>query len=368
MSAPPSALLDRIGVSRVARVGALDRSDLPVACAIRPRGHVLQTCNGKGLSDAAALWSAAMEAAELWASEREPEDVSWAVPPAGERVWGPDMLPASAHLRPDALWNRAQRRPWRRARCLEDGLPVWVPAAAATCSPPGTFGVPDLGVAWTSNGLGAHPHSADLALRHALLELVERDLLHRALPRGWTEPAVAAHAVNARALEDTPAVAALVERLGTRGLDARLFDLDPPAGHGVVALPLAGALVFDAQRDVIPLTAGYAAGITRDEARTAALLEAVQSRVTDTHGAREDVGPMDRASARRLRAACTAPGGSRRTRQARRLADPGGAAPVVAALHRAGHREIAVVTLASVDEGVAVVRAFIPRLRRSELL
>lgn len=367
-AAPSAALLDRIGVSRLTRVGALDRSDLPVACAVRPRGHVLQVCNGKGLTDATALWSAAMEAAELWASERAPDDLRWGPLPAGERHWGPEMLPASARLRRGALWGRVQRRPWREARCLEDGRPVWVPAAAVTCSPPGSSGVPDLGIAWTSNGLGAHPRSADLALRHALLELIERDLLHRALPPGWTEDTVAAHAVHGPGLEDTPAVAARVERLGTCGLEARIFDLDPAARPGVVALPLAGALVFDVQRDVLPLTAGYAAGVTREEARLGALLEAVQSRVTDTHGAREDVVPMDSGAARRLRAACAAPRVRRRARPARRLEDPAGAAPVVRALHRAGYREIAVVTLASLDEGVAVVRAFVPGLHRSELL
>jgi len=309
-----------------------------------------------------------MEAAELWASERAPEDVHWGSPPLGQRAWDPEMLPASAGLRPGALWGRAQRRPWRVARCLEDGEPVWVPAAALTCSPPGPSGVPDLGVAWTSNGLGAHPRSVDLALRHALLELVERDLLQRALPRGWTEAAVAAHAVHGRALDDTPTLAALVERLGTRGLEARLFDLDPPAGPGVVALPLAGALVFDAQRDVIPLTAGYAAGTSREEARLGALLEAVQSRVTDTHGAREDVVPMESDAARRLRAACSASVGRRTARRTRHPEDPGSSRPIVAALHRAGHRDIAVANLASVSEGVAVVRAFVPGLRRSELL
>jgi ribosomal protein S12 methylthiotransferase accessory factor len=366
--APPAALLEVIGVSRLARVGALDRSDLSVACAIRPRGHILQVCNGKGLTDSDAAWSAAMEAAELWASERAPEDVRWGAPPATGRAWWPESLPASAELRRGALWRRAERRPWRLARCLEGGAPVWVPAAAVTCSPPGPVGVPDLGIAWTSNGLGAHPRSTDLALRHALLELVERDLLHRALPRGWSEAAVASHATSGRALEDSPTVAALVERLGISGLQARLFDLDPSPGPGVVALPLAGALVFDVQRDVIPLTAGYAAGVTREQARLGALLEAVQSRVTDTHGAREDVRPMARDGVRRLRAACEAPARRRGSRWAPGRVDPGGSAPVIAALHRAGHREIGVVDLATVDEGAAVVRVFVPGLRRSELL
>lgn len=369
MRGPSATLLRRIGVSRVARVGALDRSDLPVACAVRPRGHVLQVCNGKGLTDSSAAWSAAMEAAELWASERTPEDVHWGPPPGGQRVWGPHLVPASARLRREALWSRASHRPWRRALTLEEGAPVWVPAAAVTCSPPGSPGIPDLGIAWTSNGLGAHPGSLDLALRHALLELVERDLLHRALPRGWTEAAVAGHGVRRDAMDDTPTVAALVERLGAQGLDARLFDLDPPASPGVVALPLAGALLFDVQRDVIPLTAGYAAGTSREESRLGALLEAVQSRVTDTHGAREDVAPMRVEDVRRLRAACSARRSSRRRSRTaphrEQSADPG---PVVAALHRAGFPDIAIVELASLDEGVAVVRAFVPGLRRSELL
>ncbi len=368
MNAPTAALLRRIGVSRLARVGALDRSDLPVACAIRPRGHVLQVCNGKGLDDSTAAWSAAMEAAELWASERTSEEVHRGAPPAGEEAWHPELLPASARLRPDALWSRVQQRPWRRARRLETGAPVWVPAAAVTCSPPGSSGIPDLGIAWTSNGLGAHPASADLALRHALLELIERDLLHRALPRGWTEAAVAAHAVRGQAMDETPTVAALVERLGTQGLEARLFDLNPPAGPAVVALPLAGALVFDVQREVIPLTAGYAAGTSRAESRLGALLEAVQSRVTDTHGAREDVAPMRPEDARRLRAACSAPAVRRRTRMARHRPESAAAGPVIAALHRAGHRRIAVVELASRAEGVVVIRAFVPGLRRSGLL
>jgi len=369
MSAPSAALLHRLGVSRLARVGALDRSDLPVACAVRPRGHVLQVCNGKGLTDSTAAWSAVMEAAELWGSERMPRDVHWGSPPAVQRAWGPELLPASARVRPGALWTRVQQRPWRLARCLEDGGPVWVPAAAVTCSPPGSSGIPDLGVAWTSNGLGAHPGSSDLALRHALLELIERDLLHRALPGGWSEAAVAAYAVHPRMLDDTPLVAALVERLGTQGLDARLFDLDPPSARGVIALPLAGALVFDVQRDVIPVTAGYAAGTSREEAWLGALLEAVQSRVTDIHGAREDVAPMRPEDARRLRAACSAlPVEARRRRAAPRGEDPAESRPVLEALHRAGFHEIAVVELASFDEGVAVVRAFVPGLRRSELL
>ena len=309
-----------------------------------------------------------MEAAELWASERAPEDVRLGARRAAHRAWGRRLF---RHLRRFALVRCGDGRngdPGELAHCLEDGRAVWIPAAAVTCSPPGPAGVPDLGIAWTSNGLGAHPRSADSRAPTCAAGAGRARFLHRALPGGWSEAAVATHATNGRALDDSPTVAALVERLGIRGLQARLFDLDPSPGPGVVALPLAGALVFDVQRDVIPLTAGYAAGVTREQARVGALLEAVQSRVTDTHGAREDVRPMPADGVRRLRAACEAPALRRGARLAPGRVDSGGSAPVTAALHRAGHREIGVVVLASVDEGAAVVRAFVPGLRRSELL
>ncbi|HET9751640.1 MAG TPA: fatty acid-binding protein, partial [Myxococcales bacterium] len=64
------ALLRAIGVTRVARVTGLDRCGVEVACAIRPLGHVLQVCNGKGETWEEARATALSEAAELWAAER----------------------------------------------------------------------------------------------------------------------------------------------------------------------------------------------------------------------------------------------------------------------------------------------------------
>jgi ribosomal protein S12 methylthiotransferase accessory factor YcaO len=49
--------LEVIGVSRLARVGALDRVIFR-RLRNRPRGHILQVCGGKGLTDSDAAWSA----------------------------------------------------------------------------------------------------------------------------------------------------------------------------------------------------------------------------------------------------------------------------------------------------------------------
>jgi ribosomal protein S12 methylthiotransferase accessory factor len=66
------AVAARIGVTRLGRITGLDRAGIEVACAVRPRGHVLQVSNGKGETFAAARRGALMEAAELAFAEEVP--------------------------------------------------------------------------------------------------------------------------------------------------------------------------------------------------------------------------------------------------------------------------------------------------------
>jgi ribosomal protein S12 methylthiotransferase accessory factor len=119
----------------------------------------------------------------------------------------------------------------------------------------------------------------------------------------------------------------------------------------------------------VPLTAGYACRAGRDEALLAALFEAAQSRLTEIHGAREDVLGADREAATPLLRWCRAARPSRRAsampdhplrppaeqvaRLVRRLA-AAGSAPLAADLDG--------------PPGLAVVKVLAPGLRRSELL
>jgi ribosomal protein S12 methylthiotransferase accessory factor len=284
-----------IGVTRVARVTGLDRSGVEVACAVRPGGHVLQVTNGKGLTFAEAARGAVCEAAELWCAERVA---------AGDLAWAEE--PSSG-----------ERFARRAAADLLCGARASVPAAAVHAPPQGG---PLLGLSrcrWTSNGMGAAPRW-ERALLHALLEAVERDGLARALPEGWTEREVRRRLLEPAVLGRSGAEAArLVARLGARGLAAHLFDLAP--GRGGTGLPLAGALLFDAPESAVPLAAGYACRLDPGAAALAALLEAAQSRLTDIHGAREDVARMEEEDVERLRRACAARGGG----SAADLRDPG---------------------------------------------
>ena len=125
------ALQGALGVTRVARVTGLDRSGVEVACAVRPLGHVLQVCNGKGESWEEARASALSEAAELWAAER-PRDLVYGAASDLPDAWEPEDLVAPR------LWSAATRIAWRPARDLFTGRRVLVPAQAVYCPPRGS--------------------------------------------------------------------------------------------------------------------------------------------------------------------------------------------------------------------------------------
>src|SRR6266702_2334558 len=317
-----------LGVTRVARVTGLDRPGVEVACAVRPGGHVLQVTNGKGLGLRAAAAGALGEAAELAFSEQiPPRALCWGT--AGElRSRG------VAILAPEQLGGeRTTTLPiaWRGGTDLRSGRPVLVPAVSVHVPPPG--GAP-LGVSelrWTSNGMGAHS-SRQAALLHALLELVERHELALALP-------------------------------------------------GRVGLPTAAALLFDAEHSAVPLTVGYACRLDLDGAVLAALLEAAQSRLTDIHGAREDVAPAERRGVERLRRACRGGVPDRdhspsalsvalpKAARSRRAAIPDhGCRTVLRALGRAGFPRAIAVDLAPDGFPLRVVKVLVPGLLLSELL
>ena len=349
-----------IGVTRIARVTGLDRAGVEVACAVRPGGHVLQISNGKGETREEAAASALSEAAELWCAEHL--DAAWLVwgSPAELRV--PAISPAELPLSAPALWSERVRLAWRRARDLQGGPELLVPAQAVHCAPRGS---PPLGPAllrWSSNGMGAHPFR-ERALQHALLEAIERDQLARALPHGFTPRAIRHRLLREDSLP--PRTAARVLDLRARGFAVHLFDL-APGGARDLGLPIAGALLGDLEGGPVPLTAGYACRPVRDAALLAALLEAAQSRLTEVHGAREDVAGVDAISAAQLLQAC---GSTRATRAASEMSSgAGSSAALLQRLRKAGHARAAVVDLAPPGLGLHVVKVLIPGLLVSEML
>jgi YcaO-like protein with predicted kinase domain len=255
----------------LARLTGLDRCGIEVVAAVRPRGHVLQVSQGKGATLQEAQWSALGEAIELAAAET----------PSLDRLrHGPAPR--------DAAWDgQGLSLAWVDGVFARTGKPAWVPAETVYCPPAGvTWFGPSI-AQWKSNGLGAHPRTREAAEEHAMLEVLERDALARVLPERWTEALALDRLVDAGGDEFG---------LRARGFASFVFDLTPPRAK----VPLAGALLFDLESDVVPLTAGYAARRTFEQAARAAVMEAAQSRLTEIHGAREDVLTGEREAGKGL--------------------------------------------------------------------
>jgi ribosomal protein S12 methylthiotransferase accessory factor len=367
-----AALAAALGVTRLARLTGLDRAGVEVAAAIRPGGHVLQVSTGKGETFAAAAAGALAEAAELWAAERPRWHVTGTVAELADRLGALAVVAPSA-LGPDLAapaWEGI-RLAWRAADDLLVGRPCLVPAHAVHCPPAGAEPLGPAVVPWTSNGMGAHRARA-AALLHALLEACERDQLARALPAGFAPAAVRRRLIDPASLRRAaPRTAAWAGRLEGRGFRVHLLDASARAGRpGGLGLPVAAAVLVDLEGGPVPVAAGYACRLRRDEALLAALLEAAQSRLTEIHGAREDVAHGDRSAALPLARllARTAAARPASALPDHRVAGTGAALRLV--LRRLAAAGLPRAAAADLDgpPGLHVVKVLVPGLLRSELL
>ena len=165
------APLHAAGVSRVAEISGLDVLGMPVYNTIRPLAeeHNLTVTCGKGLSDAAARASAAMEAIERHSGER------------GERygVYGTrsEVQALARVLHPSRLildraheWKESSRLEWWPCRDLVAGDIVLVPAVAVFTP----YKLPPKLIGGFSDGLAAGNSITEAAL-HGAYELIERD-------------------------------------------------------------------------------------------------------------------------------------------------------------------------------------------------
>lgn len=292
---PPEATLARIaplladcGITRCTDVTWLDDLGIPVYCAIRPAGLVLQVSNGKGMTAAAAKVSALMEAIELHHAEAPaPQSLRVAsrreLLATGAEVLAPAGLPG---------WGGGYeaddfRCEWIRGERLADGAAVWAPASVAC------FARAPAQLLTDSNGLASGNHLLEASL-HGLYELIERDAVSAVSDDGRLRIRERCRCVRHDSVPDA-SVRALLAHIEAR--DTQVVLLWMPSR---VPVHTFWTVLLNHRAGAAVSTFNIGAGCHRDPlvAAMRAITEAAQARLTFIHGAREDRGrkPIDRAT------------------------------------------------------------------------
>jgi ribosomal protein S12 methylthiotransferase accessory factor len=367
----PEATLARLqphlagfGITRLADVTRLDADlGLPVYMAIRPRGAVLQSSAGKGMTVAAAKVSALMESIELDVAER-PD------PARMRRASRTELL--AAGLRTDALpeWvtdagrylSDEYRINWVEATDLLNGGSVWLPAGAAYFCEPSPCRT-------NTNGLASGNHLIEATL-HGLYEVIERDAVARLVVDHRISIAGNCLVVDPASVRDPllAPVIATIERTETKVVLLQL--------QSGLAVPTYWALLLNRRpfASISTLNAGFGAHLDHGVALSRALSEAVQSRLTAIHGSREDIvtrpayarqattGPeVDQSPAYRFFDALVPTAGA--VESTYTGAFPEALATLLSLLQSHGHERVYRVDLGCPTAGISVVKLVIPSLR-----
>lgn len=279
----PATLPGTLGITRLADISGLDCAGIPVVQAVRPLSKSNAVSQGKGATLRDAVISAVMESAESYFAERLER---FAVTVASAESLGISAGlfdnfadPAVASKWQD--WDLA----WVEASSLFDGATILVPLelvhTAYVVPPPDYDGV----FLTSTTGLAVSTSRAQ-ALRHGLLECIERDAIARAMGRhGFLHD----RRIDPYTVQ-SPELQALVKMLRERGIVTGLW-LAPAAG----GLPAVWCHVMEdceADQAILPNPAeGSAARFNVADAAIAAIHEACQSRLAAISGARDDIGP-----------------------------------------------------------------------------
>lgn len=281
---PPERTLERIrphlargAITRVADITGLDTIGVPVAVAMRPASATLAVEGGKGLSTAAAMTSAAMEAIERFVAETEPLIDEW-----GRVEEVADRLPVPADRFPMfryASISPERRYGWTRMQDLRTDRPFLVPCDLVhlpSYETPVPFAHP-----WTpsSNGLASGNHLPE-AVCAALYEVIERDgawCWQNAMQKG------ARPLLVDRATIERPAIGELLETLDRAGVDATILWCPTEVG-----VPTCVSYIVD-RKPGLGIYKGYGCHLDPEIAMIRAVTEAVQSRTIFISGARDDI-------------------------------------------------------------------------------
>ena len=340
----------------MADLTGLDVLGLPVVQAIRPWSRALSVHQGKGFDYAAAAIGAAMEAVESCSAEAfdgEARIAAFATLSQAERSAAHDDF---ADRRDGVTSDQAIA--WTPARRLSGVGVVWTPWWGVSLDAT-RFG--EAQVERTSNGLAA-AFDRPRAMLTAVCEVLERDALVE-----WQ--ALRPHVRTASALDldtiDLDTFKALRRRTREASMTVTIYLVRAAIGWPVVMCEIFDPAAWPAPRHHV---SGSACRPRASDALEAAMLEAVQTRLTFISAARDDILPeayMPRRTG--LGAAFPLPPGKVGLSWSDVVAgDETDAAPTVELaaerLARVGYPQAATVDIACPAPEAVVVKAVVPGL------
>ena len=369
-----SAVLDIIGVTKVADVTDLDRVGIPNFMTVRPHdlGPGISYYNGKGTTRAAAHAGALMEAVERHAGERYDGRV-FATSHYNLRSEHPCVDPLEIHVPMIRKYSEHLMLEWVLGFDLMTRRPTFAPLNCVVSPYDGDSGMALFHT--STNGLASGNSRVD-AVCHGLCEVIERDATGLAMARADVRPAVAAMLADLGfggmsaepgeapliSLRGLPRpAAALVRRLQRAGLEVELLDLTSATGIATIA-----CTIVDRQGLPTGMNAHSGCG-THPDARialTRALTEAAQSRLTCIQGGREDL--PDFVPARRT-PPVEAKHRSRHTigfddiASYRHPSVNDDVEFIIERMRQSGFAQVVVVDITRKEVGIPVVRVIVPR-------
>lgn len=352
------------GLSRVGDLTDLDIIGIPVWFAVRPNSRCLAVSQGKGLNHERARLTAIMEAIEGAVAEQTRPMIAEFGTPAELAKRKLRTVPLRSLVRCHfSEFDPRRPRAWVRGVSHGSNRAVYAPYELVGLDMRDDFPWDYAAFHVSSDGLGAGFDYASAALS-ALLELIERDgtTLSDGLGhlKGLSRPLIWQPGIH-------PGLDEAVTKVRNAGLEPHFFNKT-----GKIGIPTVSAMIVrpvcDKDGAGIRFSGGDACRLDAAEAALAALLEAVQSRLTNISGSRDDLDisqyeNLDLALPSRPDRGETF--GQFATRHAlpTNLSSPEALNFLVSQLAKAGHRDIFFFDLPCPVEGVHVVRALVPGFR-----
>lgn len=275
-----------LGITRLSRQTGLDAIGIPVWSAFAPNAKAIVIAQGKGVDDASARTSAAMEAIERSVATRPacPVIISSLADIEARGAKADSLAPLVASGR--SLLNSDETIQWVEGRDLTSGTPILLPFEAVHLDRTG-----ETERYWQSSDGLASGNTRTEAVLHGLLERVERDAL--TLWQMLPLPKRYARRIDPDSLRGEPDLAQLLDRIAAAGLELALFDITSDLQIACISAIL-GPKVRVGPSPVrhVEVTLGCGCALSPLVAVSRAITEAAQSRMTFIAGARDDLLPQ----------------------------------------------------------------------------